>query len=60
MCVYFCIMNYIGAKGKICRQLKMFLTPTVVCAAGRSVAVDPVLFLVLCGFVVCATGRFMF
>ena len=25
--MYFRIMNYIGTKGEVCRQLKTFLTP---------------------------------
>ena len=51
----FCIMNYIGTKGEVCRQLKILLTPPpprVVYATERSKAVVPMLFLILCSFVV--------
>ena len=48
----FCIMNYIGTKGEVCRQLKILLDPPVVYATERSKAVVPVLFLILCSFVV--------
>ena len=58
--MYFCIMNYIGTKGEVCRQLKMFLNTPVVYATDRSKAVVPVLFLILCSFVVYTTGRLMF
>ena len=58
--MYFCIMNYIGTKGEVCRQLKIFLTPPpVVCATDHSKAVVPVLFLILCSFVAYTTGRLM-
>ena len=53
-------MNYIGTKGEVCRQLKIFLKPPVVYATDRSKAVVPVLFLILCSFVVYTTGRLMF
>ena len=54
-------MNYIATKEEVCRQLKMFLPPppTVVHATDRSKAVVPVLFLILCSFVVYTTGRLM-
>ena len=59
--MYFCIMNYIGTKGEVCRQLKIFLNLPVVYATDRSKAVVPVLFLIiLCSFVVYTTGRLMF
>ena len=60
--MYFCIMNYIGTKGEVCRQLKIFLHPhpQVVYATDRSKAMVPVLFLILCIFVVYPTGRLMF
>ena len=55
---------YIGTKGEVCRQLKIFLTPAahplVVYATYRSKAVVPVLFLILCSFVVYTTGRLCF
>ena len=44
----FCIKNYIGTQGEVCRQLKICLTPPpfpVVYATDRSKAVVPVLFL---------------
>ena len=53
-------MNYIGTKGEVCRQLKIFLTPTVVYATDHSKAVVPVLFLILCSFVVYTTGHLVF
>ena len=53
-------MNYIGTKGEVCRQLKLFLNPKVVYATDRSKAVVPVLFLILCSFKVYTTGRLMF
>ena len=43
--MYFCIKKYIGYQGEVCRQLKIFLSPTVVCAADRSKAVVPMFFL---------------
>ena len=52
-------MNYSGTKGEVCRQLKMFLTP-VVYAADCSKSLIPVLFFILCGFLVYTTGRLMF
>ena len=58
--MYFCIMNYIRTKGEVCRRLKIFLTPLAVYATGHSKAVVPVLFLILCSFVVYTTGRLMF
>ena len=58
--MYFCIMDYIGIKGEVCRQLKIFLNSRVVYATDHSKAVVPVLFLILCSFVVCTTGRLMF
>ena len=58
--MYFCIMYYTGTKGEVCRQLKIFSNPTVVYATDRSKAVVPVLFLILCRFVVYTTGRLMF
>ena len=60
-------MNYNGTKGGVCRQLKIFLTPlppfpppTIVYAIVRSKAVVPVLFLILCSFVLYTKGRLMF
>ena len=57
-------MNYIGTKGEVCRQLNIFLPPAptqpVVYATDRSKAVVPVLFLILCSFVVYTTGRSVF
>ena len=66
-------MNYIRTKGEVCRQLKICLTPrrnppppihpplpTVVYVTARYKAVDPVLFLILCSFVVYTTGRLKF
>ena len=50
--MYFCFMNYIGTKGEVCRQLKIFLNPTVGYGTDRSKAVVPVLFLILYSFVV--------
>ena len=65
--MYFCIINYIGTKGEVCRQLKHVLTrtpspplPPVVYATDRSKAVVPVVFLIMCSFVVYTTGRLMF
>ena len=58
--MYFCIMNYIGTKGEVFRQLKIFLIPLVVYAADRSKAVVPVLLLILCSFVVYTMGRLIF
>ena len=58
--MYFCIMSYIGTKSEVCRQLKIFLNPAVVYATDRSKEVVPVLFLILCNFVVYTTGRLMF
>ena len=49
-------MNYIGTKGEVCRQKKIFLNTPVVYATDRSKAVVPVLFLILCSFVVYTTG----
>ena len=43
--MYVCIKKYVGTQGEVCRQLKIFLTPTVVYATYRSKAVVPVLFL---------------
>ena len=40
-----CNNKYVGAQGEVYRQLKIFLTPTVVYAINRSKAVVPVLFL---------------
>ena len=48
--MYFCINNYIGTQGEVCRQLKIFLTPKVVYAADRSKAVVLVLFLFCVAF----------
>ena len=53
-------MNYIGTKGEVCQQLKIFLTPAGVYATDRSKAVAPVLFLILCSFVVYTMGCLMF
>ena len=39
--MYFCIMNYTGTKGEVCRQLKIFSNPTVVYATDRSKAMVP-------------------
>ena len=50
--MYFCIKNYIGAQGEVCRQLKYF-KPPVVYATDRSEAVVLMLVLIfmwLCGF----------
>ena len=58
--VYFCIMNYIGTKGEVCRQLKIFLNPMVIYATDRSNAVVLLLFLILYSFVVYNTVRLMF
>ena len=62
--MFSCIMNYIGTKGEVCRQLKIVLPapnlPPIVNATDRSNAVVPVLFLNLCSFVVYTTGRLMF
>ena len=51
--MYFCIMNYIGTKGEVCRQLKIFLKP-------RSKAVVPVLFCVALWFIPRAAKCFKF
>ena len=59
MFMYFCIMNYIGTKGEVYRQLNIYLNPTVVYATDCSKAVVPVLFLILCSFVVYIMGRLM-
>ena len=40
--MYFCIKKYIGTQSEVCRQLKIFLNPTVVYATDRSKAVVPV------------------
>ena len=53
-------MNYIGTKAEVCRQLKILLNPLIVYDTDRSKAVIPVLFLILCSFVVYTTGRLMF
>ena len=46
MFMYFCIKKYIGTQGEVCRQLKIFTSPSpVVYATDRSKAVVPVLFL---------------
>ena len=59
--MYFCIMNYIGTKGEVCRQLKVFLTPSpVVYTTDCCKAVVPVLFLILCSFAVYTMGRLIF
>ena len=61
--MYFCTMNYMETKDEVCRQLRIFLiflNPTVVYAADRSKAVVPVLFLIMCSFVVYTTGCLMF
>ena len=58
--MYFCIRNYIGTKGEVCRQLKIFLTPPVVYATDHSKAVVLALFLILCSFVFYTTGRLVF
>ena len=44
--MYFCVMNYIGTKGEVCRQLKIFLNLPVVYVTDRSKAVVSVLFLI--------------
>ena len=59
-----CVMNYIGNKREVCRQLKK-IPPVphpnpVVYATDRSNAVVPVLFLILYSIVVYTTGRLMF
>ena len=53
--MYFCIMKYIGTKG----DKNIFNLP-VVYAIDHSKAMVPVLFLILCSFVVYTTGRLMF
>ena len=53
-------MNYIGTKGEVCRQLKIFLNSPVVYATDRSKVVVPMLVLILCSFVVYTMGRLMF
>ena len=54
-------MNYIGTNGEVWRQLNIFLPPPpIVYATVRSKADVPVLFLILCSFVVYTTGRLMF
>ena len=58
--MYFCIMNYIGTKSEVCRQLKIFLNIPVVYDTDRSKAAVPVLFLNLCSFVFYTTRRLMF
>ena len=66
--MYFCIKKYIGTQGEVCRQLKIFLTPssplsppptTVVYATDRPKAVVPFV-LILCRFVVYNTGASCF
>ena len=52
-------MNYIGTKGEVCRQLKIFLNPSVIYATDRSKAVIPVLFLIMWALWY-TTGRLMF
>ena len=52
-------MNYIGTKGEVYKQLKIFLKPPLVYATDCSKAVVPV-FLTLCSFVVYTMGRLMF
>ena len=43
--MYFCIKNYIGTQGEVCRQLKIFYPPPpVIYATDRSTAVVPMLF----------------
>ena len=59
--MYFGIMNYIGTKGEVCRQLKIFKPPPpVVYATDCSKAVVLVVFLILCSFMVYTTGRLMY
>ena len=68
--MYFCIMNYIGTKVEVYRQLKIFLSPLpspapphpprVVYATDRSKAVVSVLFLILRSLVVYTKGRLKF
>ena len=69
--MYFCIMNYIGTKGEVCRQLKIFSNSAPPqCTPLRPLpppppththtVVLPVLFLILCSFVIYTTGRLMF
>ena len=58
--MYFCFMNCIGTKGEVCRELTIFLNPTVVYATDRSKAVVPVLFLTLCSLMVYTSGRLIF
>ena len=62
--MYFCLINYIGTKGtgEVCQQLKIFLTTPrpVVYVTDLSKAVVPVLFLILCSFVVYTMGRLTF
>ena len=46
--MYFCIKKFIGTQGEVCRQFKIFLTPSplpVVDAIDCSKAVVPVIFL---------------
>ena len=59
--MYFCIMNYIGTKGEVCRQFKTFYPlPPVVYATDRPKAEVQVLYIILCSFVVYTMGRLMF
>ena len=61
--MYFCIKKYIKTQGEVCRQLKILYPPPpslqVVYAIDRSKAVWSRCCLILCGFVVDTTGRFM-
>ena len=50
-------MNNLGTKDEVCRQLKIFNPPPpVVYATDRSKTVVPVLFIILCSFVVIPRG----
>ena len=43
--LFFCIKNYIGTQGEVCTMKGLCPPPPVVCAADRSGAMVPVLFL---------------
>ena len=58
--MHFCFMNDIGTKGEVCRQLNTFLNRPGVYATDRSEGGGHGVVLILCGFVVYTTGRFMF
>ena len=60
--VYFCIKKYIETQAvkSIFNPCPPPPPPTVVYATDRSKEVVPVIFLILCGFVVYTMGCFMF